>query len=239
MKGYVYTITNVVNGKKYIGSTTNPSRRWDTHQRSLNNGSHHSVYLQRAVDKHGLENFIFEVVSESENYKIIEEELIAASYDNNYNVSKKSSGGDLISYHPDRDSIIERMRQSLLERYSDPEHRMKYSRPGELNPNWKGGISIHKCECGNEKSPNANTCGSCRNRNGANNPFYGKKHSSATIDVLRSANMGKMPVNVQKIIIDGIEYSSQAEAARTLGVSSATINYRLNSPRFPTYIRPS
>ena len=59
---YIYIILNKINGKFYIGSTCSFERRKKEHINSLNNGVHHSMYLQRAWNKYGMENFDFRIV---------------------------------------------------------------------------------------------------------------------------------------------------------------------------------
>lgn len=58
----IYVIVNLVNNKKYIGSTINFKNRWDKHKKDLKNNKHHSIHLQRAWNKYGEENFLFEVL---------------------------------------------------------------------------------------------------------------------------------------------------------------------------------
>lgn len=58
----VYSITNLVNGNKYIGSAVNISRRWREHKKMLSKNVHHSGYLQNAWNKYGAENFEFTVI---------------------------------------------------------------------------------------------------------------------------------------------------------------------------------
>lgn len=60
--GYVYAITNTVNGRRYIGSTTNYKQRWSEHRHLLRRATHHSFVLQRAWDKYGEAAFKFEVL---------------------------------------------------------------------------------------------------------------------------------------------------------------------------------
>ena len=61
MKG-VYCITNVVNGKKYIGQSKNIMKRWEDHIRNLHNGTHANSSMQTDFNKYGIEVFSFKVV---------------------------------------------------------------------------------------------------------------------------------------------------------------------------------
>lgn len=61
----IYIIYNNINGKYYIGSTTQSfKKRFYTHKLNLNRGTHHSIKLQNAWNKYGEENFSFEVLEE-------------------------------------------------------------------------------------------------------------------------------------------------------------------------------
>lgn len=58
----IYRIVNLANGKCYVGSARNLAGRWRGHLCDLRQGKHHSVLLQRAWEKHGPDNFRFEVL---------------------------------------------------------------------------------------------------------------------------------------------------------------------------------
>jgi len=58
----IYKITNIENGKFYIGSSSNIKRRLYLHKWDLKRNTHHSITLQRAWNKHGAEKFIFETI---------------------------------------------------------------------------------------------------------------------------------------------------------------------------------
>lgn len=60
----VYKITNIVNGKFYIGSSNDIKARWRQHKDKLRVNKHGNTYLQNAWNKYGEENFLFEVVEE-------------------------------------------------------------------------------------------------------------------------------------------------------------------------------
>lgn len=62
IKSAIYSITNLITLKFYIGSAVNYKRRWSLHVRDLNTKTHSNSKLQRAWDKYGSENFEFKVI---------------------------------------------------------------------------------------------------------------------------------------------------------------------------------
>jgi len=64
MKSGVYTITNIINNKIYVGSTNNFVRRFNDHKKELINNIHKNNYLQKSFNKYGKENFKFEILEE-------------------------------------------------------------------------------------------------------------------------------------------------------------------------------
>ena len=80
---YIYSITNNINQKKYIGKTsqTNPYTRWKQHlqlARNKNNlqenNSAHSMPIVRAISKYGESNFKFRVLEECAEESVNERE---------------------------------------------------------------------------------------------------------------------------------------------------------------------
>ena len=58
----IYQIVNLIDGKRYIGSSSNLKNRLNEHNRCLNKNCHHSKYLQNAYKKYGTGNFKFEIL---------------------------------------------------------------------------------------------------------------------------------------------------------------------------------
>lgn len=147
MIGYIYKIINTENGNFYIGSTIEPHKRELRHFRELKGGKHHSVYLQRAYNKYGRNAFIFKiakklVLENEEELRLLEERYIKYCWKSGklYNMSQQGSGGDLISYHPNINSIKEKHSENSRMRWESKseEEKQAYSEKmrGEGNPNY-------------------------------------------------------------------------------------------------------
>lgn len=60
----IYRITNMANGKYYIGSADSFARREWQHKYDLKRGVHKNPRLQAAWDKYGADMFVFEIIEE-------------------------------------------------------------------------------------------------------------------------------------------------------------------------------
>lgn len=76
---YIYKITNIVNGKTYVGYTNNPKNRWSAHKSEAKSGRCNQN-IHKAMAKHGIDNFTFEVLFEHADqefvFKVMEDEFI-------------------------------------------------------------------------------------------------------------------------------------------------------------------
>jgi len=95
----IYRILNIVNGCFYIGSAFDYKSRWSNHIHLLNKNKHHNIYLQRAWNKYGAENFIFSIIIQIFDKNKLHD--VEQQYLNNYfklyknklyNIAKKVEG---------------------------------------------------------------------------------------------------------------------------------------------------
>lgn len=115
----VYVHTNKINGKKYVGQSSNIIERWK------NGGKNYfsSTKFHRAIQKYGWENFTHEILYENLNKEAankIERDLIKKydSINNGYNIQE---GG----YTSLTKESLDKMSKSLKQGYIDHPERKK------------------------------------------------------------------------------------------------------------------
>lgn len=77
-KSGIYVITNILNNKKYVGSSVNTEKRLYNHKNYLINNKHQNSKLQNAWNKYGSINFKFELLEEcsTENLLVREQHYL-------------------------------------------------------------------------------------------------------------------------------------------------------------------
>lgn len=202
---YIYAITNLVNGKKYIGYTKRPpEQRWMEHLSVCARKDEKSMYsIHRAIVKYGVDNFRFDVLfcsldadytlNEAEQYFISEYKTIIKEC--GYNLT---SGGDSPEFS--EESV----------------KKMSEARSGDKN-HFYG--KKHTQETKEKISKRAKE----RNVSGERNPFYGKTHSKESVQRAKISKgdkqKGKNHPLAKRIEVNGIVFDYIKEAAEYLGVS--------------------
>ena len=90
----IYKITNLINGKIYIGQALDIYRRWGKHKgNAFNKNSREYDYpIYRAIRKYGLENFSFEIIEECSVEELDEKEIYYIKKYNSCTLWKNSHG---------------------------------------------------------------------------------------------------------------------------------------------------
>jgi group I intron endonuclease len=118
----VYSITNTVNSKQYIGSASGSFRsRRNRHYHDLRHNKHHSKPLQRAWNKYGEEAFKFEVLAICPpSFCLAGEQFYLDAWKPEYNICKVA--GNTLGVKPTPEQR-EANRKRGLERMNRPEVR--------------------------------------------------------------------------------------------------------------------
>lgn len=119
---YIYTITNLINNKVYVGQTKNISKRWSDHRAAFKNNKP-TQRIHYAMIKYGIVNFSFEIVAScldqaaaNEAEEKIINQFESYSSGRGYNLSL---GG---SVAPKTEEWKDKMRQH----WSDPLYKEKF-----------------------------------------------------------------------------------------------------------------
>jgi group I intron endonuclease len=180
--GTIYKITNNANGKAYYGQTRQPpNRRWSQHKQAAKKGN--KMILYDAMRKHGVEQFIFEIVCKCDSLEELNNKECEYILTNNtlapngYNAAK---GGDNYEKTPE---TCKKISESNKGRIITPEWRenMAKARRGKkiseetrekMKQSQKGRIITEEAK---EKLRQQN---------------LGKKQSPETIEKKRAARLG-------------------------------------------------
>lgn len=88
----IYIIKSIESGNFYIGSSNNIYHRLSSHKRCLRKQIHNNFILQRAYNKYGLDNMIFEILEECPREKLFEkEQYYISNLKPKYNIDKNAT----------------------------------------------------------------------------------------------------------------------------------------------------
>ena len=176
--GQIYKITNILNGQIYIGQTKYKAiDRYNAHMNTYKN-----TKFYNSIHKYGPENFVLEILEDNvanEDLDDLEIKYIAKydSYNNGYNETIGGQGTHgYIFTKEDREKKSNSMKEAwkYSEKLNNPERNKKIS---ESNKNKPKSIEHRK------KLSEA-----AKQRTGAKNAFYNKKHSKKTKEIISNAN---------------------------------------------------
>lgn len=151
MSSGIYKIVNNLNGKFYVGSSTNLHKRESDHFSGLRRGNHPNLYLQRSYNTYGEENFTFCILETCEIVYLLErEQHYIDTLNPEYNISRVA--GNTLGYKHTKETLehlrsikvgiplSEKHKASLTGRTFSDEHKANLSSALAGNDNCKGFI---------------------------------------------------------------------------------------------------
>lgn len=126
MKSGIYKILNIINNDFYIGSAKDLNKRKVNHFNNLKANRHINTHLQNAVNKYGIENFIFQsIVFCPVEYNIKMEQWFIDNLKPHYNICK-TAGSVLGRIH--KQETKEKISKSTKGRIVSAESKIKISK---------------------------------------------------------------------------------------------------------------
>ncbi len=214
----IYSITNKVNGKRYIGSSKNIQIRWRNHKKLLKRGAHFSKHLQASWNKYGEESFIFEVICTVWDVeKLIEIEQtfldLYRAADNKFGYNSGDCAENPMRGKKHTDESRKKMSEALKGKYcgekshwfgkhqsDESKQKNREAHLGkEVSSDTRKKISERTKGENNpmfgkkhtEESKRKNAKSNTGLQAGENNPMYGRHHSAAARQRISEANKGK------------------------------------------------
>lgn len=216
----IYKITNMINGKAYIGQAKNIERRWKTHITKHNNpkNKEYNKVLYCAMRKYGFENFEFEILIECEEELLDLMEIYYIEKYNTYIHSENSNGYNMNKGGGGSKGAKRTRKQKknlsikAKERFKNKENCPFYGKKHTEESKNKSSESHKKENLSKETLE--------KMRNSA----LGRTHSEETKQKMKNnRKYGKENPNTNKVICDGIWFSCTRECSDVYGIPYGTM----------------
>ena len=202
----IYKIRNKINNKIYVGSAINFKNRVKVHKHRLRNNIHHSPRLQNSWNKHGGENFLFEVLEICEKDNLINREQYYIDLLNPWFNICKIAGSSLGVKHTDeaklnmsKAQIGKTMSDDAKKKISESHKGMKHSQQTKENiRNVNLGKKQLKETIEKRVQKNTGRKNTEKTKLKMSKTHTGKKMSKESVEKTRLANIGRIPWNKGK-----------------------------------------
>lgn len=201
----IYKITNLINNKIYIGKDTTCDKNYY--------GS--GIYIKKAIDKYGKDNFTKEIIDRCDNYDelSIKEKYWINYYKNNnilYNLTDGGDGGDTWSNNPNIESLKNKYYKPIIIDVLEYESISHASKIFNLERN----LIKHRLKSYN---------------------FQNYLYKDNDINIKNNKFIDKLELRRKKVSIDGIIYDSITDACNKLNKRHDYILWRLQSKSYTNW----
>ncbi|MNN29467.1 GIY-YIG catalytic domain protein [compost metagenome] len=217
-----YALHHDKSGRTYVGSTGNLYARMSQHRTDLKRGVHKNPNLQEAFNDDPKFSMSFMATESKEQAVEIEQHLITTHHSSGrlLNIATDAinpGAGQVIS-----DEQKEKLRSATQQQFSDPEYRQRHSEI--IKQKWEDPEYRQK-NTGRVLSEESIAKVSDSVKQNWTDPSYREQQ----VNRLNSPEHREMLVAAvsKPVVVDGVDYPSNAEAARQLGLKPSTLRARL------------
>lgn len=219
-KSFVYRWTNKINGKTYLGSTSNAKSRLQTYydQYSLNITN---MPIYKAILKYGHSNFIFDIIEYCEPQDIIQrEQYYLDHFDFDYNILEKANSS--LGYKHTSKTIEKLKGRKNLLGYKHTEETLAILRESQINKTHSVENKQKMREIWAERKLNSDSKNTLLTSNLA-------ETCKGSLSVVNNAEKERKKIKGKIVVVTNIdnnlftEYLSISEAALALNITRATL----------------
>ena len=211
----IYKIENLVNGKMYIGLSSNIKQRWRCHKIDLNGNRHDNQYLQNAWNKYGIEKFKFEIIEECEITSLSKKE---GHYILKYETCNKEKGYNM-NYGGEFKLHTEEVKQKISEKHKG---KILSDITKEKLSKANKGKKLDKCHPWvSQDRSGINNIMYGVHRYGTDSPHYGKTHTDESKNnmSINSSSLYEHDIKKIKILLKYSDFSC-AFISRSMNVKA-------------------
>lgn len=228
----IYSITNKVNNKRYIGQSLNIKNRWRSHINELKKNSHINSHLQNAWNKYGEEKFDFEIIQICKQSDLDSNEQYWITYydslKNGYNLC--SGGGGCSGYKHTAEEL------SKMRSVQNPEPVLQMDENLQIIRQWESASQAAKT-LGSYVLAIKNCCEKTNHVKSAGNYIWIYAKDKLTFDkeyyltknISKPKLVGQFDQNLNLIKIWDSSYKIEKELNISAGEISEVCNHKRNS----------
>lgn len=239
MKSGIYQISNKINNHSYIGSAINLKTRFATHRNRLKNNNHHSIYLQRAYNKYGLENFEFKILEYCDKSILINrEQWFLEELNPEYNICKIAGSCLGVKFSKEsnkKKSLNHAFKGKYGKNHPSSKEIFQYSDKGKFIKKWENAVQIEK----ELKFDSGNIRKSIKNRWMFYGYFWSYEYFGDIYkDTPKKKDRTKTKKPISQYTLEGIwirDWNSAKEATNYLRVKEGNLNSVLKNKTKTAY----
>ena len=186
----IYQIRNIVTNVCYTGQSMRLKIRPREHWQELKNNKHKNSHLQNSYNKHGRDNFVFEILIYCAPDDMIHYEQLFYDIDKarglSYNIRESVDSNKGFHHSDETKKMLSYISKNMSNETRERIRKTSTGRTHSLDTIKKmSGKNNHRYGKSPSKETKAKRLENMPDQNGKNNPFYGKKHTEKSKELMR------------------------------------------------------